>query len=72
MNKSSQEIVRWSRGSDTDAFLKLRNLTQEGTAGADTLQGSDSLIYSDVLKGGAGWRGLIVMNDGVFEIRRMG
>lgn len=51
MNKSSQEIVRWSRGSDTDAFLKQRKLTQEGTAGADILQGSDSLSYSDVLNG---------------------
>lgn len=69
MNKSSQEIVRRTRGRDTDAFLKQRKLTQEGTAGADTLQGSDSLSYADVLKGGAGRHGTNAANDGVFEIR---
>jgi VCBS repeat-containing protein len=50
------QIIQFDDGSTlmTDALLKQVGLVQNGTAGADTLQGSDSLDYGDVLNGGVG------------------
>ena len=48
--------LKFADGSvvSTDALIKQRGMAQNGTAGADTLQGSDSAGYADVLNGGAG------------------
>ncbi|BCK87235.1 hypothetical protein MIZ01_1007 [Sideroxyarcus emersonii] len=49
------QTIQLADGStlDVDTLIKQRNLVQNGTDGADTLQGSDS-GYTDVLNGGAG------------------
>ncbi len=48
--------LKFADGSvvSTDALIKRRGMSQNGTDGADTLQGSDSAGYADVLNGGAG------------------
>ncbi|MHB1076707.1 beta strand repeat-containing protein [Thiobacillus sp.] len=48
--------IKFADGSTltTDALLKQVGLVQNGTIGADTLQGSESLNYGDVLNGGGG------------------
>jgi len=48
--------LRFADGSvvSTDSLLKQSGMTQNGTAGADVLQGSDSRDYADMLNGGTG------------------
>ena len=48
--------IRFADGSviSTDTLFKQTGLVQNGTEGADTLQGSNSYDYGDVLNGGAG------------------